>query len=168
VTFEAFLEHYFTRKLNRCPKIIEDVEIRIANITFGFANQDLLKILTERGTLVAKGKFEKVPPLNEKIEQMSKEHRAEYIRPVAAFLTFERQEGKDRCLKYFADPNETRKVEDIDGQQEGSETVDLEARIIEEVDKALLGVDMVCYSACEPSDIVWENRHVTVHRRRIN
>lgn len=39
VTFEAFLEHYFTRRLNRCPKITEDVEIRVANITFGFANQ---------------------------------------------------------------------------------------------------------------------------------
>lgn len=38
VTFEAFLEHYFTRKLNRCPKVIEDVEIRVANITFGFCN----------------------------------------------------------------------------------------------------------------------------------
>lgn len=45
VTFEAFLEHYFTRKLNRMPKIIEDVEIRIANITFGFANQELLQCL---------------------------------------------------------------------------------------------------------------------------
>jgi len=42
VTFEAFLEHYFTRKLNRVPAIIEDVEIRVANITFGFANQELL------------------------------------------------------------------------------------------------------------------------------
>ena len=45
VTFEAFLEHYFTRKLNRVPKIIEDVDIRIANITFGFANQELLAVL---------------------------------------------------------------------------------------------------------------------------
>lgn len=114
VTFEAFLEHYFTRKLNRVPKIIEDVDIRIANITFGFANQELLAILKERGTLVAKGKFEKVPPLNEKIEKISKEKKDEMVRPVAAFLTFERQEGKDRALKYFADPNETRKLENVD------------------------------------------------------
>lgn len=114
VTFEAFLEHYFTRKLNRVPKIIEDVDIRIANITFGFANQELLAILKERGALVAKGKFEKVPPLNEKIEKISKEKKDEMVRPVAAFLTFERQEGKDRALKYFADPNETRKIENVD------------------------------------------------------
>lgn len=68
VTFEAFLEHYFTRKLNRCPKVIEDVEIRVANITFGFCNQELIKVLTERGGYIAKGKFEKVPALNEKID----------------------------------------------------------------------------------------------------
>jgi hypothetical protein len=65
VTFEAFLEHYFTRKLNRVPKILEDVEIRIANVTFGFANQELLAVLKKRGSLIASGKFEKVPPLNE-------------------------------------------------------------------------------------------------------
>lgn len=90
VTFEAFLEHYFTRKLNRCPKVIEDVEIRVANITFGFCNQELLAILTERGKLVSAGKFEKVPPLNEKIDELSKTKKAEYIRPAAAFITFER------------------------------------------------------------------------------
>jgi hypothetical protein len=77
VTFEAFLEHYFTRKLNRVPKILEDVEIRIANVTFGFANQELLSILKHRGSLIAKGKFEKVPPLNEKIDKLSKEKRDE-------------------------------------------------------------------------------------------
>ena len=39
VTFEAFLEHYFTMKLNALPKVLENCEIRIANITFGFNNQ---------------------------------------------------------------------------------------------------------------------------------
>lgn len=123
--------------------------------------------MKERGTLVAKGKFEKVPPLNEKIEKISKEKRDEMVRPVAAFITFERQEGKDRALKYFADPNEKRQVETIDENADPA-TLDQEARLIEEIDKGLLGVDIVCYSACEPSDIVWENRHVTVSKRNIN
>jgi hypothetical protein len=62
--------------------------------------------------LIAAGKFEKVPPLNEEIDTLSKEHRAELIRPVAAFITFERQEGKDRAIKYFCDKKDKRVVED--------------------------------------------------------
>lgn len=46
MTFEAFLEHYFTTRLNMCPKILEDVEIRVANITFGFDNPKILDLLT--------------------------------------------------------------------------------------------------------------------------
>jgi len=75
VTFEAFLEHYLTRKLNRMPKIIEDVEIKIANISFGFANQELLHLLKQRGSMIAVGKFEKVPALNEKIQELSNEKK---------------------------------------------------------------------------------------------
>jgi hypothetical protein len=48
--------------------------------------------------------LEKIPPLNEKIDALSKEKRTDFIRPVAAFITFERQEGKDRAMKYFCDP----------------------------------------------------------------
>lgn len=36
------------------------------------------------------------------------------------------------------------------------------------VDKALLGNDIVCSSASEPSEIIWENRHVTLNERRRN
>lgn len=90
VTLEAFLEHYFTRVLNRCPRVIEDVEIRIANITFGFNNQELLALLNERGALIAKGRLDKVPKINDKIDELAKKNKAEYIRPVAAFITFER------------------------------------------------------------------------------
>lgn len=48
--------------------MLEDCEIRIANITFGFANQDLMKVLKQRGAYIAKGKYHEVPKLNEKIE----------------------------------------------------------------------------------------------------
>lgn len=90
VTFEAFLEHYFVLKLNQLPFINEDVIIRIANITFGFNNQELIALLTERGTLITKGELSKVPAVNSKIDELMKgEKRSEIIRPVAAFITFE-------------------------------------------------------------------------------
>jgi hypothetical protein len=34
---------------------------------------------------------------------LTKEKRTDFIRPVAAFITFEKQEGRDRALKYFCD-----------------------------------------------------------------
>jgi hypothetical protein len=33
--------------------------------------------------------------------------------------------------------------------------------IIAKVDKTLLGNEIVCTPAPEPSDIIWENRHIT-------
>lgn len=167
---EAFLEHYLTRKLNRCPRVLEDVEIRVANITFAFANEELLGLLKKRGALVAKGKFSKIPEINQKIQKLCLEKKAEYTRPVTAFITFERQEGKDRCLKYFADPKDKKKVETVDDANLDAQAAqgNVEAQMLERIDRALLGKDIVCYSASEPSDIIWENRHVTVHRRNIN
>ena len=113
-TFEAFLEIKLCEKLNQCPKVNHDCEIKIANITFGFDNAEMLSLLTERGSLIASGKLEKVPPINDKIEEKSKANKTEWIRPVAAFITFDKQEGKDRALKYFPNPKSKIEYEDAD------------------------------------------------------
>lgn len=93
------------------PHIIEECEIRVSNITFGFNNAELLGMLTERGSLITAGKLDKIPEINEKIDAISKEKRTEFIRPVAAFITFERQEGKDRAIKYFISQEQREKEE---------------------------------------------------------
>jgi len=90
LTFEAFIEHYFTRKLNRVPWILEDVEIRIANITLAFDNPKLLGLLKDRGSYIAKSKYSKVPAINEEIGKLINESKSELIRPVSAFISFER------------------------------------------------------------------------------
>jgi hypothetical protein len=92
---------------------LEDVEIRIANITFGFDNKELLLLLKERGSYVAVGKFEKLPAINEKIQKAIEEKRTKFIRPVTAFITFERQEGRDRAIKHFCDPKLKKKEEEV-------------------------------------------------------
>jgi len=61
-------------------------------------------LLTERGSLVTSGKLEKVPAVNEKIEELIKENKTDLVRPVAAFITFDSQEGKERAQYYFPDP----------------------------------------------------------------
>ena len=112
----------------------------------------------KRGALIAKGKFEKVPPINEEIEELAKEKKDEFTRPVAAFITFERQEGKDRCMKYFCDPKDKKKIEEETFDDDANQR---EAALLAQVDKSLLGNEIVCLSAAEPTEIIWENRHVT-------
>ena len=82
--------------------------------------------------MIAKGKFEKVPPINEKIEELAKEKKDEFTRPVAAFITFERQEGKDRCMKYFCDPKDKKKIEDETFDDDANQR---EAALLAQVDK---------------------------------
>lgn len=157
-TFEAYIEHYFTKKLNQLPKINEDVEIRVANITFGFDNPELISLLQERGALIAKGKFSKVPAINEKIDKIAKDKKAQLIRPVAAFITFERQEGRDRAIFYFKDPKNKVDIE-VEGEDQARRNADME--IASRVDKTALGEDIYVTQAPEPSDILWENRRTT-------
>jgi len=93
------------------PYIYEDIDIKIAKISFGFNNKELLSLLTERGSIITSGELEKIPKVNLKIDDLIKEKRTELIRPVAAFITFERQEGKDRATKYFISEAQRQKEE---------------------------------------------------------
>lgn len=163
MTFEAFLEHHLCKKLNELPQVHEDCEIRIANISFGFDNQELIRLLTERGGLITKGQMDKVPECNEKIDAIGKDKRTEFIRPVAAFITFEKQEGKDRALKYFVDPNAQNEDEedDFDNQGDGTQMSEQRRELVSKVDRNLMDSPIICTQAPEPQEILWENRHIT-------
>ena len=94
------------------PKLVEDVDIKISNITLGFNNPELLKLLIKRGSMITAGKITKISEINEKIEKYIKENQKELTRPVAAFITFERLEGKYRAIQYFKSPEEDKKKKD--------------------------------------------------------
>lgn len=64
-----------------------------------------------RGSIITKGKLESLPDCNEKIDKICKENKTELIRPVAAFITFEHQEGKNRAIKYLISPKEKAALE---------------------------------------------------------
>jgi hypothetical protein len=68
-------------------------------------------LLTQRGSIITSGELEKIPAVNKKIDDLIKDKRTELIRPVAAFITFERQEGKDRATKYFISEQQRQKEE---------------------------------------------------------
>jgi len=111
-------------------------------------------MLTERGTLITKGKLDKLPEINEKIHELVDEKKSDLVRPVAAFITFETEEGKNRCLEYFKDPKFKKEEED-----------EQKKRLIESVSLELLNKPIITSQAPEPSEILWHNRHVTVNQQ---
>ena len=89
------------------------------------------------------------------------------IRPVAAFITFERQEGKDRAIKYFISEQQRQKREKEanEGADDGETDFSRRTALVAKVDKALLGNEIVVKQAPEPSEILWHNRNVTDRQR---
>lgn len=87
--------------------------------------------MTARGTYIGKNKFRKVDRENKKIKEIIDEERDNLIRPTAAFVIFEEEEGAAQALKFVA-KNE---------------------------DHQAMGMPMKFTQASEPTDIIWENRH---------
>ena len=61
----------------------------------------MIKLLVQRGTLIAQGKFDKLASLDEEINETIKKNKEELKTPVSAFVTFETQEGMERCENYL-------------------------------------------------------------------
>ena len=77
--------------------------------------------------------------INTKIESLKNANLGKFNRPVTAFLTFENEEGLNRCKNY----------KDTVQQVEFKEI------------RELLGQELDFEEAAEPTDIIWENRHFT-------
>lgn len=147
------LEIELCRKLNKLPKVFEDREINIAHISFGFDNKNLISLLIERGQIITKGAYEKIAAINEKIDKLAEEQKFEIERPVAAFVTFTTQEGFERAINHYG-PHSKKAEEDGTDQVHPGE-------------KQILGEDLRCNEAPDPSNIIWQNRHVTRKQQNI-
>lgn len=84
-------------------------------------------------------KYDKMREINKKIENLKNANLSKFNRPVTAFLTFENEEGLNRCKNY----------KDTVQQEEFKEM------------RELLGQELDFEEAAEPTDIIWENRHFT-------
>ena len=140
--FENYLEKEIIEKLNKFNFVINDIKVGFANITFAYDNPELLRLLTIRGNAVTSGKFDRLPAINEKLQELKVTKKNKLIRPVAAFLTFNTQEGYERALKYWGP---------------GSENLFSEPTEAHKFCDTLIKVK----PAPEPSNIIWENRHIT-------
>jgi hypothetical protein len=157
VTFEAFLEDKLCEKLNKVPFVNTECNIAVANITFGFDNPKLVNELVSRGSTITAGKLEKLPEINEKIDKICKEEKTELIRPVAAFITFDNQEGKNRALKYLISPKDKKALE--------NDPTPEHEKLLQDSKFYLVGEEAWCKQAPEPSEIIWHNRHVTTKQQ---
>ena len=120
--------------------------MRIANITFAFNNAKLIGLLRQRGAQVAAGQFRKLPAIDEKINELKEKDLQSLTKPVAAFITFETQDGYERACEFKA----TRKCT---GAIEAEHEFD--------------GAPLYFEEAPEPTNIIWEHRQITYNTQMI-
>lgn len=148
--FRDFLLEELETRLTRLPDLqYEDNppdRIRISMMTFAFDNAELINLLKKRGQFVKFEKYDDMRAVNEKINSLKsdKNKLEQFYRPVTAFLTFENEEGLNRCKNYNDLVNKDEQYSDI---------------------RTLLGCELDISDASEPTDIIWENRHFTKIQR---
>jgi hypothetical protein len=146
----TLLENEICARLNKLPHVInENTDIRIAHISFAFNNKEIIELLIKRGVIIVDGKFTKLKKINEQIDAALEKDKEKIEKPVAAFITFETQEGFERgCYYYPHHKDETNRDYDFVDPRE-------------EADKELLGKKLELRRSTEPANILWENRHTT-------
>lgn len=102
--FRKYLQNELENNFSRLPDLgFEDqrVErIKISMLTFAFDNADLINLLKQRGLAIKLEKYDKMREINKKIDELKQKNLEKYNRPVTAFLTFENEEGLNRCKAY--------------------------------------------------------------------
>ena len=76
--------------------------VNIANISFAYDNHRIINLLIKRGTQISQGRFQSVLETENRIAKEIELNEEKIIRPVTAFITFETQEARERCIKYFS------------------------------------------------------------------
>ena len=119
-------------------------DVKIACVSFAFANTELIGLLKKRGRQLINGQFESSIATKRKIyEKMFDKSKAEeYERPVMAFVTFINQEGYERCIQNFETSNGF--FGNISSSENGKRF-------------KLYDQTLECVAAPDPSDIIWEN-----------
>jgi hypothetical protein len=100
-----------------------------------------LKLLGQRGLHVVNQKLDKIKEIDVIINHIKENKHHIITRPVAAFITFETQEGYERACNIKGKRNWKLEVS---------------------VDKEFLGQPLYFTEAPEPTNIIWEHRDRTL------
>ena len=120
--------------------------MKIADIVFAFNNAELIKLLKERGQHIMFQRFDQMREVEAKISKLKDENYQDLTRPVCAFITFEEEDAYLLALDFAHDHEEDH------GHDHEHEKPKL---------KPILGHEFKCVAATEPTNIIWENRHLT-------
>lgn len=140
--FEDYLKREFENIISQQPSVlhpdlVQPPAVKIANITFAFNNAKLIALLRQRGAIVGSGNFKKLPDIDKKINDLKTHDLQSLTKPVAAFITFETQDGFERACEFKA----THKC--------NGEVV---------ADREFDGAPLYFEDAPEPTNIIWEHR----------
>ncbi len=119
--------------------------VKIADIVFAFNNADLINLLKLRGNAIMNQKYDKMREIENQITLQKKDHYDHLTRPVCAFVTFEEEDAY--ILAQDFEPHV-----DIKGKRMPST-------------RQFLDADLYFIEATEPTNIIWENRHITSQTR---
>ena len=103
-TLKAYVKKALSEQLQGREAALENHagdNIKISTIFFAYANGEIIKMLKKRGNLVFKQKLEKVLAMEHEIDALAEAHADKFERPVACFVTFNTQEGYERCINHF-------------------------------------------------------------------
>lgn len=139
-----YLIEKLEEKLGQLDSVIDaDQPIKVASITFGYKNGELIRTLRARGALIGSGQFHMVAEQDAQLNQIIKEDSENLKQPVCAFVTFTHQEAYERCEEYlFKHDNTGARNHNYNALELFEEETKIE-------------------QAPEPSNVIWENLEVT-------
>ena len=117
-------------------------QIKIAQITFAFFNDQVITWLKKRGEYIKSEKYELLEELNEEIDKglENQELLDKLQKPCSCFVTFETEEGYARAQLY------NKQVEE---------------KVLPRYYGYFLEEKIDIQEASEPTDIIWENRQIS-------
>lgn len=124
-------------------------EIKIAMTTFAFKNSEVINLLKERGEIIKNENWDEMEKIDAKINDLKNACLEDLMTPCAVFMTFENEEGVNRAVNFNQTIETDADYEDLGKWFDGEYKHKIEI-----------------VKASEPSDIIWENRHITHGIRR--
>ena len=110
-----------------------------------FNQREIILLLKKRGTLIKAEDWVGVYNIQKQIDQVKDNSQDELMIPCHAFMTFETEEGVTRALRYQEALEADETLKDIKTWPDGSQ--------------------VFIKRAPEPTDLIWENMHVSFASR---
>jgi hypothetical protein len=100
IAYTKHLKEKYEKLVSEQDHVLEEGNnIKIANISFSFANHKIIRLLEKRGHAIIYQDFKEKEKIEDEIEILKNKKFDELVRPNIAYITFETQEGYERAIK---------------------------------------------------------------------